>query len=201
MNKKKIWCIHHYAGTPDYPGGHRPYYLAKYFQKFGFDVYVIAADFHHWLRKKEATQTEQLRFSNEKKVPFIWIKTNQYLGNGIKRFLNMLSYTIKVWLFKNKIVKVTGKPDVVIVSSPHIFQFLAGYRIAKKYSAKLIFEVRDIWPLSLLELTNFSKYNPLMLFMGWIEKFAYRKSEHVVSLLPQAYKHMLTKGLKLEKFL
>ena len=71
---------------------------------------------------------------------------------------------------------------------------------AEKYNAKLIFEVRDIWPLSLTELLHIPSYNPLIMYLKHLEKFAYKHADHVVSLLGNAYEHMQTKGLKRSKF-
>jgi glycosyltransferase involved in cell wall biosynthesis len=60
--------------------------------------------------------------------------------------------------------------------------------LAKKYNTKLIFDVRDIWPLTLIELGGYSPYNPFIVFLQLIEDFAYSKSDHIISNL---------KGLKI----
>jgi len=52
-----------------------------------------------------------------------------------------------------------------------------------KFNAKLIFEVRDIWPLSVIELGNISSKNPLIKLMSWCEKFAVNKADFIVSTL------------------
>ena len=39
-----------------------------------------------------------------------------------------------------------GAFDIVITSSPPIFAGLAGCNIAKRHNAKLIFDIRDVWP-------------------------------------------------------
>jgi len=39
-----------------------------------------------------------------------------------------------------------GSFDIVIASSPPIFAGLAGCDIAKRHNAKLIFDIRDVWP-------------------------------------------------------
>ena len=87
-------------------------------------------------------------------------------------------------------VKKLGKPDVVIVSSMPIFPILSGYYLKKKFGAKLLFEIRDIWPLTLEQLDNKSKNHPAVRFIGWFEKFGYRKADTIVSLLPYAHEHI-----------
>ncbi len=63
-----------------------------------------------------------------------------------------------------------------------------------------MFEVRDIWPLTLQELGGYSGANPLIWFLAKIESFAYRTSDLVVSNLPYAIDHMAKKGLSRERF-
>ena len=91
-------------------------------------------------------------------------------------------------------------PDVIIVSSLSPLPIINAYLWSIKYKAKLIFEVRDIWPLSLIEIGGFSKLNPLVLFFGWFEKFAYKKADKVISLLPNAKPHMVSRGMEKDKF-
>ena len=65
---------------------------------------------------------------------------------------------------------------------------------------KLIFEVRDIWPLTLTSLGGYSKYHPFIIFSRALEKIAYKLSDNVVSNLPFAYRHMVRSGMKRKKF-
>ena len=64
-----------------------------------------------------------------------------------------------------------------------------------------MFEVRDIWPLSLIEIGGFSKLNPLVLFFGWFEKFTYKRADKVISVLPNAIPHMESRGMNKDKFI
>jgi len=109
----------------------------------------------------------------------------------------MIIFIIKLFLIS---VKNITKPDVLIVSSPSPFPILNAYLWAKKFDAKLIFEVRDLWPLTLIELGNFSKYNPFIIFMRLFEHFAYKHSDYVVSVLPRADEYMITHGMDRNKF-
>lgn len=198
MNKV-IWYLHHYAGSPSLGMSYRPYYFAKEFATLGYKPYVLAASFHHMLFKA-VTVNNAITVREEDGVPYVWIKTNEYQGNALGRLWNMLSYSFKCVFYRKRITKLTAKPDVIIVSSPHIFHILAGKWLSRRYKAKLIFEVRDIWPLSLIEFSNISPKHPLIRVMSYLERFAYRCADIVVSLLPQAFEHMQGKGLVEDKF-
>ena len=120
-------------------------------------------------------------------VDFYWVKTPKYDPRSVKRFFSMLFF---MWRVLSLPIKELGKPDTIIVSSMPIFPIYSGIRLKKKFGAKLLFEIRDIWPLTLQLLGNKSAGHPAVRFIGWFEKIGYRKSDCVVSLLPNAQEHI-----------
>jgi glycosyltransferase involved in cell wall biosynthesis len=76
------------------------------------------------------------------------------------------------------------KPDVVIASSPSILSIISGLYFRWKYGAKLIFEVRDIWPLVLVEEGGLRGWNPFVIVCGLVERFAYRAADEIVGTMP-----------------
>jgi glycosyltransferase involved in cell wall biosynthesis len=110
----------------------------------------------------------------------------------------MLSFMFMLCRFPHSKV---DKPDIIIVSSPSLFPVINGHKWAKKYKAKLFFEVRDIWPLTLKEIGKLSAFNPLILLMRCFEKYAYRKSDRVISVLPNADVHFINSGMDPSKFI
>ena len=87
-------------------------------------------------------------------------------------------------------VKTDNRPDVVIASSLSLFSIISGYLISRKFGAKFIVEIRDIWPLTVTEIGGFSGVNPMVLFMSWLEKFGYRKADAVVGTMPNLIEHV-----------
>jgi len=55
---------------------------------------------------------------------------------------------------------------------------------------KLIFEIRDLWPLSAVYLGNYSINHPVIKFIGFFEKFGYKNSDIVVSVLKNSRGYM-----------
>ncbi len=92
------------------------------------------------------------------------------------------------------------QPDIVIASSTYPLDIYPAYRIAKLSGAKLVFEVHDLWPLSLIELGNMSKLNPVIILFQLAENFAYRNADKVVSILPNTLEYMKKHGLQADKF-
>jgi glycosyltransferase involved in cell wall biosynthesis len=81
-------------------------------------------------------------------------------------------------------------PDAVIISSLSILTIFNGFLLRRKFGCKLIFEIRDIWPLTLTEEGGFSKFNPFIVVLGFVEKFGYKYSDVVVGTMPNLGEHV-----------
>lgn len=113
----------------------------------------------------------------------------------------MLEYTWRVSKLERQVqAGILEKPDIIIPSCVHIFSYLGAACLKKKFNTKIIFEVRDIWPMSLIELVGISPHNPMIIWMKLIERKAYREADAVVSLLPEAIDHMQPLGLDPQRF-
>ena len=82
------------------------------------------------------------------------------------------------------------RPDVVIASSLSILSVLSGCFYKRFYKTKFIFEVRDIWPQTLIDFKGFSHRHPLILFLSKIEKLGYRYSDSIVGTMPNLTEHV-----------
>lgn len=193
-----ILLINHYAGSVHHGMEYRPYYLAQEWVKAGHDVTILASDFSH-VRTNQPTLTEPIEEEWVDGIRYVWIHTPVYEENGLKRFLNMLSFVRKL-SSEAKRFSEKYQPDVVIASSTYPLDIYPARKIAKKSNAKLIFEVHDLWPLSPKELGNMPWYHPFILVMQKGENDAYKFSDKVVSLLPKADKHMVEHGMRPDKF-
>jgi len=199
VSQAVIWYLHHYAGAPGIGMSYRPYYLCREFEQNGYKSWIIGASFHH-LMHAPREQSEAVCQEKIDGQDFLFLKTPSYHGNTPKRFTNMLSYAWNLWRHRKKLLAITGAPSVIIVSSAHPFHYFFARRIAKQYKAKLIFEVRDLWPMSLIELMNVAPSNPVVTMLNLIEKQACTQSDFVVSLLPYALDHMAKRGLTADRF-
>ena len=103
------------------------------------------------------------------------------------RILSWLEFEVKVF-FLNK--KVLRKPDIVIASSLSILSIINGYIWSRRYKAKLVFEVRDIWPLTLTEEAGFSKRNPFVFLLSLLERWGYNVSDLIVGTMPNLQQHV-----------
>ena len=197
MIKKNIWIINQYTGSPHYGMNYRSYYMAKEFVEQGHKVSIFSGAYSHLfvnLPKTDGMFTDEIIDD----IHYTWVKTPKYKSSkSVGRVWNMLVFMFN--LFFINIFK-RDKPDVIIVSSLSIFPVLNAYIWSKIFKIDFIFEVRDIWPLTLIEMGNMSKYHPLVVFLGWFEKLGYKKAKYVVSVLPYAKEHMIKRGMQADKF-
>ncbi len=91
-------------------------------------------------------------------------------------------------------------PDVVIASSTYPLDNYPAWRIARRYGAKYVYEIHDLWPLSPMQIGGMSAFHPFIKVMQWAEKFAYRYCDKCISILPKTDTHAIEHGLQPQKF-
>lgn len=194
--KKNIVFINQAAGSPYHGMVFRTYYLAHEMVKQGHDVTIFSGSFSHnyfKLPETHGTFTEE----NIDGIKYVWVKLPTYpQSKSVGRILAMFLFPLKLLMYRLK-----QKPDAIIVSSPPPIPVLLGWLWSKVHKSKLFFEVRDIWPLSIQMLGGYGPLNPFIAFLIWVEKFAYRKSTFVSSVLPKAFIHFESKGMRKGNFL
>ena len=195
-DNKTIWVINYFAGTPISGWGERHFYFAKYWKKKGYKVIIFSSSFNHMFSEMPVVEKKLTKDIYEG-IEFVWVKTPIYNPKSIKRFWSQMVFA---WRVKNLSSSVFGVPNTIIVSSMPIFSIWAGVRLKKIYNSKLLFEIRDIWPLTLQLLGDKSANHPAVKFIGWFEKMGYRKSDVIVSLLPNAENHFTKVAEKKIKF-
>ena len=71
-----------------------------------------------------------------------------------------------------------------------LITILNGIRLKRKYKSKLVFEIRDIWPLTMVAEGGYKDTNPFVKILGKIEKFGYIKSDLIVGTMPNLKVHV-----------
>jgi glycosyltransferase involved in cell wall biosynthesis len=196
--KKIIWIINQTAGNLESGWGERHYFLSKQWVKKGYDVKIISGSYNHlFINQPKISRIFTLE-KVEKGITFCWVKTPKYYGGGYRKFWSNFIFTLKSFFLP---IKKLGIPTIIIVSSMPIFPIVSGYFFKKRLKVKrLIVEIRDLWPLTPIHLKGYSKNNPLVLILTLFEKFAYKKSDYIVSLLPNAAGYINDISKRPEKF-
>lgn len=193
----RIVFIAHFAGSLRHGMVFGHYYLAREWVRMGHEVTIVAATYAH----TRSTQPEGISgtFTEERidGIRYLWVKTPRYdPGSAIGRVLNILAFATQVRLRRIPV----DAADLVICSSHHPLAIYGAQRLARRLRGRLVFEVRDLWPLTLIELGGASRSNPLIIAMQWAEDRAYRDADVVVSVLEQSRDYMVSRGMSPGKF-
>lgn len=96
------------------------------------------------------------------------------------RMLNQLSFACSSLLRAGK----AGKADVVLTTSPPVLISMAGWLIARMKGAKLVYDVRDIWPDVALEMGSFSENSFYCKVFAFIRDFMLGHADLVTAVSP-----------------
>lgn len=121
-------------------------------------------------------------------VQVFWLRTMRYkTAKSLRRILSWLDFEWRLWRMPKESLP---KPDVIVVSSPSLLTVLNGLWLKHTCHCRLLFEVRDIWPLTLTEEGGFRCWNPVVIALKWVEKLGYRYSDMVVGTMPNLGEHV-----------
>lgn len=194
-----LWLVNHYAGSREFGMEYRHFFLANHLRRMGHRTSVIAASYHHLYTNPPETN-DTLALGESEGVPFAWIRTPRYEGNGPRRFWNMVVFSWRLARFHRRLQKYLGKPDAILLSTPHPFLALNLLRYKRKHEIPVLFEVRDLWPQMLIDLGSIGARHPLAYLFRWLEEIGYRNADRVVSLWHSADEYMLEHGVSADRY-
>lgn len=178
----KVWIFNHYAQPSNYPGGTRHFDLAKSLKKFGCKVSIFSSSFHYTLLKELLPKFKLFSKKNYEDVDFILLKTVGYKNNGFFRLLNIISYPISLVLYL--LFSRFEKPSFIIGSTVHPFAGLIGCLLAKLFRVPHVFEIRDLWPETFIDMNVWYKHSLMSRFFYAIESFTVKNSSAFIVLSP-----------------
>ena len=152
--------------------------LAEALTERGHKVTVATA----WLPNKLSKETDHdplASFSNERDVSVIRIKT-PFLNsdNYILRGFSQLLLPYLFWSHIRRYMK--RKIDVIAVYTPPLTFAMLGSLVKKKFGARFVLNVQDIFPQNAIDLGIMK--NPLFIrFFEYLELNAYRSADQITS--------------------
>ena len=138
------------------------------------------------------------RFLQEEKDGIRVVRTYIFAAPNKGFFKRVLSYVSFMFSSVIQGTRKVGKQDVIIATSPQFFVGIAGFIISRLKGIPFIFEVRDLWPESIVQLGQL-KNKAIICFLEWIEMTLYRKAVHVVGVADSTVKILSERGVPEEK--
>lgn len=188
---KTIWFISKYASSPGSNSASRGFSLAREFGALGHDTILINSRANHNMHHLQRNIKQKFGAFSYAENWGVRTWTHQTLGYtasvSLLRVLSWIHFELGLLALPTKRLP---RPTHIIVSSLSLLTVLNAYRIARKFKACLVFEVRDIWPLTLTVQTSLTTRNIAVRILGWIEKFGYKNADVVVGTMPNLSEHV-----------
>lgn len=188
----RVWIFNHYATPPDRAGGTRHYWIGRAIIARRGEVTIFATGFGHASGRNDRVGGRALvRNETFDGVRFVWLRSFPYRGNSWRRIVNMASYAVMVTLAQIG----RPRPDVVVGSSVHPLAALAGWFVARLRGARFVYEVRDLWPQTMIDIGAMGEHSPTAKILYAIEAFLARRAESIVTVLPGMTAYLASRGL------
>lgn len=198
MPRKTFLFVSQYTGSRYHGMNYRSYYLAKALVNKGHRAIIMSASYSHLYTKLPHT-TGRYTFENIDGIEYVWVKTNRYNGSySLGRIAGLFVFLFQLLRFP---IEKISRPDVVVLSSFSLTPLRAVLKWVKHWNSKFFFEVRDLWPLTILNLGKASKYHPFVMYLQHLENKALQRADKVISVLPNTAPYFEKHGMSSEKFI
>lgn len=192
-----LW-INQFALLPNDGGGTRHFELGRELVRRGWRVTIIASDLHLHRRTYTRRSGEAAREAIVESLDGVdlhWVWAASYRTNNWRRAWNWLSFGRSV---KNACRSI-GRPDVIIGSSPQLFAASAARTVARRLRVPFVFEVRDLWPESLLAAGG--RRGPAYKVLDLLAWSLYHAADKVLVLAKGTRDYLVERGVAADKFL
>lgn len=158
----------------------RVHELGREWARLGHDVTVLCAFAHHPVGKK-APEDEWVLTRREEKDGIRVLRSYVYAAPNRGVVRRMASYA-SFGLSAAVIGRLRApRPDVVIGTSPQLLAAAAGFAVARAFAAPFVFEVRDLWPESILAVEAMRR-NLVVRGLGRLAAELYARADRIVTV-------------------
>lgn len=183
-----VWYVSKYVAPPGGPGGvgGRGYELMRELAAAGDECVIITSDANHLVAVPEVEESMLIQRRDGMQV--CWLRTMKSpRARSLRRIGGWLHFEWRLFRLRRRSLP---RPDVVIISSLSLLTVMNGVWLKRRLGVRLVFEVRDIWPLTLVDEGGLGRRNPLVLLLGLIERLGYRSADAIVGTMPNLSEHV-----------
>ena len=181
-----VLIVHQNFAEPDNPGGTRHFELACQLVQAGHRCTVVAGSVDFVTGKpvsRTPSQRDGVAIRRAYALPTI---NHSYLGRSMSYLSFMVTSVWEGWR--------AGPVDVVIGTSPPLFQLPSAWMLSRLRRRPFVLEVRDLWPDFAVD-TGVLR-NPVLIGLArLVERFFYRHNEGVVINSPGFRDHLEQSGV------
>lgn len=195
---RSVWIVNHYVSDPrDTASGSRHFSIGAALQASGWKVSLIAASAGHNSDLQRVPERGGMATTVHNGVTTRWLRTENYSGNGLGRIRSMFEFTLMV-LRKRSLSGLTP-PDIVVGSTVHPLAAWAAKILARRFDVPFIFEIRDLWPQTLIDMGKLRQNGLPARLMRLLESHLCKAAERIVVLMPLASDYLEPRGVPRDK--
>lgn len=172
----KVWILNHTATPPSMGGLVRHYYFSRYLTAMGHEVKLFTSSMVHNTDVNMITGRELYKEVEMDGVPYTFVRSSNYQGNGFSRIWDMLGFPVRLWRACNRF----ELPDVIYTSSPDPITAFMAVLYARRKKLPCVVEIRDLWPESIVDYKGISRKNPVIRMLYRLEKWLYQHADRLI---------------------
>ena len=184
--------IHQAFVSPDDAGGTRHYELARRFVDGGQQFSIVASDLSY-LSGKKCAKDDRIQDFDGVKVRRAWTYSSLH-RSFVWRVVSFLSFMLtSVWTAMS-----VKNVDLVIGTSPPIFQAVSAWIVSVIKWRPLLLEIRDLWPEFAIDMGVLK--NPVLIWLAKrLERFLYARANHLLVNSPAYRDYLIGLGISPSK--
>lgn len=175
-----LLIVNQYASSPKVGYGGRWFYLGTELANKGYEVTLVCSSaWHQKLDHNKKSKLFKVSIEGKLKLIEVWGINNK--NSRMVQIINWFVFAILLLLLP---IYLSKKPKIIINSVQPLLSWPSCKVLSIFFGAKLVLDVRDIWPLSLKFLGNVSEKSIPYKSLETIEKLSYRFSDLILSPIP-----------------
>lgn len=186
-----VLLIHQAFVSPDQAGGTRHFEFARHCWQAGVRMTIVASNLNYLTGRRVDGARGIVAEQDCEGVRVLRAWTYPALHRSFTwRVVSFLSFMLSsVWAGLR-----AGPVDVVMGTSPPIFQAVSAWIVAFIRRRPLLLEIRDLWPEFAIDMGILR--NPVLIRLSrWLERFLYARATHLLVNSPAYRDYLLKKGI------
>jgi len=191
----RVLLIHQAFVSPKEAGGTRHFELAKHCLVSDIDFSIVASNLSYLSGKKAIERKGIVKKQSIENIDVYRAYTYPALHKSfIWRVFSFLSFMMTAIIAALR----AGSTDLVMGTSPPIFQALSAWAAAKIKRVPFLLEIRDLWPEFAIAMGVLK--NPILIRLSkLLESFLYAQADHILVNSPAYREYMLQRGISPQK--
>ncbi len=175
----RVLIIHQAFASPDEPGGTRHFELARACANKCIQFNIVGSRVSYAKVSTGQSYGDRNLLPEQKVIEGVNISRAYALGSHHRSFIWRL-FSFIVFMFSSIwSAFCVGNGNLVIATSPPIFQTLSAWFIALIRNRPLLLEVLDLWPEFAIDMGVLK--NPLLIRLSrYLESFLYAKARYIL---------------------